>query len=95
MLVTIFLILSFTIPAQQSADVASPRTDKNSMLAHEQLLEKGKKGKIDLYFLGDSIKSVCIHQIEAASKDSTKFGKNDYNLPHEDYSPIYQPNKNH
>lgn len=52
-LVSIFLIFISTIFAQ--ADVASPRTDKNSMLAHEQLLEKAKKGRIDLYFLGDSI----------------------------------------
>jgi len=52
-LVSIFLIFISTIFAQ--ADVANPRTDKNSMLAHEQLLEKAKKGRIDLYFLGDSI----------------------------------------
>ncbi len=37
------------------ADVASPRTDANSKLAHEQLLEKAKKGGIDIYFVGDSI----------------------------------------
>lgn len=52
-LVSIFLFFISTIYAQ--ADVASPRTDKNSMLAHEQLLEKAKKERIDLYFLGDSI----------------------------------------
>ncbi len=34
---------------------ASPRLDKNSQLAHEQLLEKKTKGQIDAYFLGDSI----------------------------------------
>lgn len=34
---------------------ASPRLDKNSRLAHEQLLEKKTKGQIDAYFLGDSI----------------------------------------
>ncbi len=33
----------------------APRTDKNSMLAHEQLLEKAHKGGIDVYFEGDSI----------------------------------------
>lgn len=38
-----------------SASVAAPRTDRNSQLAHEQLLEKAKHGRIDLYFLGDSI----------------------------------------
>ena len=32
-----------------------PRTDANSLLAHEQLLEKAKKGGIDIYFDGDSI----------------------------------------
>ena len=36
-------------------DVAAPRTDNNSKLAHEQLLEKAKKGGIDVYFEGDSI----------------------------------------
>ncbi len=34
---------------------AVPRTDANSKTAHEQLLAKAKTGKIDLYFLGDSI----------------------------------------
>jgi lysophospholipase L1-like esterase len=38
-----------------SAAVASPRTDVNSMLAHQQLVAKAKAGGIDLYFLGDSI----------------------------------------
>lgn len=32
-----------------------PRSDRNSLLAHEQLLEKARKGRIDLYFAGDSI----------------------------------------
>jgi cephalosporin-C deacetylase len=32
-----------------------PRPDQNSMLAHAELLEKRKKGRIDVYFLGDSI----------------------------------------
>ena len=39
----------------QPADKPSPRTDKNSMLAHEELLEKIRKGRIDVYFEGDSI----------------------------------------
>jgi cephalosporin-C deacetylase-like acetyl esterase/lysophospholipase L1-like esterase len=38
-----------------AADVPSPRTDRNSQTAHEQLLEKAKRGRIDVYFLGDSI----------------------------------------
>src|SRR5204863_6702264 len=29
--------------------------DRNSMLAHQQLVEKAKRGGIDLYFVGDSI----------------------------------------
>ena len=37
------------------ADQASPRRDANSQLAHQQLLEKAKKGGIDIYFEGDSI----------------------------------------
>src|SRR3954471_4694717 len=37
------------------ADKASPRTDANSQTAHRQLLEKAKKGGIDIYFEGDSI----------------------------------------
>ncbi len=37
------------------ADRPSPRTDANSQLAHAQLLEKAKKGGIDIYFEGDSI----------------------------------------
>ena len=37
------------------ADQASPRTDLNSQRAHAQLLEKARKGGIDIYFEGDSI----------------------------------------
>jgi lysophospholipase L1-like esterase len=37
------------------ADKAAPRSDANSQLAHTQLLEKAKKGGIDIYFEGDSI----------------------------------------
>ncbi len=45
-------------PAQTGADApdrAAPRTDANSTLAHQQLLQKAKQGRIDVYFLGDSI----------------------------------------
>ena len=31
------------------------RADKNSQIAHEQLLAKAKHGRIDVYFVGDSI----------------------------------------
>jgi lysophospholipase L1-like esterase len=37
------------------ADQPVQRTDRNSQMAHEQLVEKAKKGGIDVYFLGDSI----------------------------------------
>ena len=39
----------------ERADVPAPRTDSNSMLAHRQLLEKRTKGRIDVYFVGNSI----------------------------------------
>jgi lysophospholipase L1-like esterase len=45
------LLLAQIVPADQAA----PRTDKNSQLAHEQLLVKAKQGHIDVYFEGDSI----------------------------------------
>ncbi len=38
-----------------AADVAVPRTDANSLIAHAQLVEKAKKGGIAVYFEGDSI----------------------------------------
>jgi lysophospholipase L1-like esterase len=37
------------------ADRPAPRSDRNSRVAHEQLLAKTKRGRIDAYFLGDSI----------------------------------------
>jgi lysophospholipase L1-like esterase len=41
--------------APASADQPLPRTDQNSLTAHSQLLEKARKGGIDIYFEGDSI----------------------------------------
>jgi hypothetical protein len=40
-----------------TADPTAPvaRTDAKSRRAHDQLLEKAKKGRIDVYFVGDSI----------------------------------------
>jgi lysophospholipase L1-like esterase len=38
-----------------AADQAVPRADKNSQIAHEQLVAKAKLGRIDVYFEGDSI----------------------------------------
>src|SRR6266481_3811322 len=37
------------------ADQPVSRNDRNSQLAHEQLIEKARRGKIDVYFVGDSI----------------------------------------
>lgn len=42
-------------PPPIPADVPVPRTDANSLVAHAQLLEKAKGGRIDIYFVGDSI----------------------------------------
>jgi lysophospholipase L1-like esterase len=44
---------SSSIP--EGAHIAAPRNDRNSMIAHGQLVEKAKQGRIDTYFLGDSI----------------------------------------
>jgi len=38
-----------------AADSPSPRTDPNSLTAHAELIEKAKNGRIDVYFVGDSI----------------------------------------
>ncbi|HEY7497793.1 MAG TPA: GDSL-type esterase/lipase family protein [Vicinamibacterales bacterium] len=46
---------SSVIETRPAADRPSPRTDPNSAIAHAQLLEKAKQGKIDVYFEGDSI----------------------------------------
>lgn len=37
------------------ADRPAARTDQNSAIAHEQLIEKARQGRIDVYFVGDSI----------------------------------------
>ena len=37
------------------ADQPVARTDANSMTAHAELLEKARRGRIDVYFAGDSI----------------------------------------
>ena len=42
-------------PTAEAADQPAPRTDSNSQLAHQQLLQKAKQGRIDVYFEGDSI----------------------------------------
>jgi len=42
-------------PPPISTDVAVPRTDAKSLEAHAALLERAKKGPIEIYFEGDSI----------------------------------------
>ncbi len=42
-------------PVRVPADQPVERTDANSRLAHQQLVEKARTGRIRLYFLGDSI----------------------------------------
>jgi lysophospholipase L1-like esterase len=42
-------------PAAPAANQPVPRSDPNSMTAHQQLLDKARKGGIDIYFEGDSI----------------------------------------
>src|ERR1044071_8982238 len=53
----LLLIFGISVMAQQTepADKPVARADKNSQIAHTQLLEKKSKGVIDVYFLGDSI----------------------------------------
>jgi lysophospholipase L1-like esterase len=53
----LLIFFSTLLLAQMPAkpDQPLPRTDPNSMLAHQQLLEKAKQGRIDIYFEGDSI----------------------------------------
>jgi lysophospholipase L1-like esterase len=56
----ITLALALGLDPQSAAFAANsilplPRTDRNSMIAHEQLLAKARQGRIDVYFAGDSI----------------------------------------
>jgi lysophospholipase L1-like esterase len=46
---------SAAIQAAGPADRPAPRTDQNSQIAHTELVAKAKQGRIDVYFLGDSI----------------------------------------
>jgi lysophospholipase L1-like esterase len=59
-LIALFVVLCAawsprTWASRPSATQPAPRTDRNSQLAHAQLIEKAKKGGIDVYFVGDSI----------------------------------------
>ena len=64
--ITVLLLLTWGVhqPAAGPTDTgqaaidgvqSTARTDENSRIAHQQLLEKRKKGRIDVYFAGDSI----------------------------------------
>ena len=44
-----------TTPIGLASGLAEPRADVNSQLGHQQLMQKAHAGRIDLYFLGDSI----------------------------------------
>jgi lysophospholipase L1-like esterase len=48
-------LLCATAMAADGASRPEPRTDANSLTAHEQLLVKKTQGRIDVYFIGDSI----------------------------------------
>ena len=49
------IVLAASAAAQGPADRAVPRSDANSAAAHAELLEKARRGRIDIYFEGDSI----------------------------------------
>src|SRR5580765_767947 len=53
------LVAGLMVAAAQSVagpgDRPAPRTDRNSQIAHEQLVQKARRGGIDIYFAGDSI----------------------------------------
>ncbi len=65
LLLSILLPLAFVVNAYGQSDRAGgsrssasqprSRADPNSLLAHQQLVEKAKRGGIDVYFVGDSI----------------------------------------
>jgi lysophospholipase L1-like esterase len=52
---TLIVVSAIAALAQTPADQPVARTDRNSLIAHAQLLEKTKQGRIDIYFEGDSI----------------------------------------
>lgn len=54
-IVSVCLLVGANCFSQIPADQPTPRADANSQLAHKQLLEKARKGGIDIYFVGDSI----------------------------------------
>ena len=63
-----------------------PRTDPNSEMAHRQLIEKATKGRIDIYFIGDSITR------RWGATDSPEFLANWKQLTHR-LEPLLLPNR--
>jgi lysophospholipase L1-like esterase len=55
MSLVLMLLADIALGQSSPADQPTPRTDKNSQIAHEQLLTKARAGRIDVYFEGDSI----------------------------------------
>jgi lysophospholipase L1-like esterase len=56
--IAVLVAIGCVLTAQQArepADRPVPRTDSNSMAAHAQLLDKARRGRIAVYFAGDSI----------------------------------------
>jgi lysophospholipase L1-like esterase len=56
-LLYLVVAIAFACPAgaDERADQPAARQDANSQFAHRQLMEKARSGRIDLYFVGDSI----------------------------------------
>ena len=48
-------LIMIALAAQAPADRPVAREDENSRIAHSQLLDKARRGRIDVYFEGDSI----------------------------------------
>lgn len=49
------LAIAASVNLTKAQEFARERRDQNSRTAHEQLLKKAKTGRIDVYFIGDSI----------------------------------------
>ena len=58
--------------SNRPADQPAPRTDRNSQIAHEQLVEKARKGGIDVYFIGKKIRFLNVND-KLADKDGKLF----------------------
>src|SRR6185503_8770209 len=51
----LLVVISVTVGTAQDGSQPVARTDENSRIAHTQLLDKTRRGGIDVYFEGDSI----------------------------------------